>query len=212
MLKNNTMYIGLATLALLNIYLLIIDKNTPPNTTPKDSVLEEMAARISNIENDLAGINDSITYLQKNAESYQTLASGENVAPNISEKTPGHSQPPPNESDIEKAHQQWIDEEFPKVFETSQQNTQKIISVLDIETDIPEQKLALIEPFFTESAIKIANVFAFNDNIHNVDEINRRIQEVNNWKEHEIKNILTKEEYGEYQKINWIRSIKALNQ
>ena len=184
---------------------------------PAEGSISELNMKISRIESGLAALQRENQALREEGrllrtafensrgtaspdeESSAAAGSGEENRPAAS------SRQAPNT--LSAAHANWIANEYPKIVEKSQANANSMISVLNNETSISKEKLVPMRNVFSEASIRIANVLADAQDMNDVQGINRKISEINQWKDDTLSTLLSKEEFDQYKSINWMKKL-----
>lgn len=104
-------------------------------------------------------------------------------------------------------HRHRVAGEYLEIVEKSQANANTMISVLSSETSISKDKLVPMRNVFSEASIRIANVLADAQDMDEEQGINRKISEINQWKDDTLAALLSKEEFDQYKSFNWMKKL-----
>ena len=184
---------------------------------PAEGSISELNMKIGLIESGLAALQSENQALKEEGRllravfesSRGTAPQDEDspVAANTGEENRPTASSRPASNTLGAAHRNWIANEYSKIVEKSQMNANSMVSVLNSETSIAKDKLTPMRNVFSEASIRIATVLADAQDMNDVQDINGKISEINQWKDDTLSALLSKEEFDQYKSINWMKKL-----
>ena len=129
---------------------------------------------------------------------------------NIPKSGPEHMEEINSANTLSDAHVQWIENEYPNILDTTRSNAKEMVKILERQMDLSNEDMHSIENVFADTSIRIADIFAYADNLNNTQEINSEINEINKEREDSLKKILSEVAFKRYKSINWMKEMSRL--
>lgn len=184
---------------------------------PAAGAISELNMKISRVEAGLAALQGENQALKEEGRLLRTALENISGTASQDEESPAAASTGeenrsaaslrPASNTLNSAHRNWIINEYPRIVEKSQANANSMIGVLDNETSISKDKLMPMRNVFSEASLRIANVLADAQDMNDVQGINSKISEINQWKDDTLSALLSKEEFDQYKSINWMKKL-----